>query len=171
MPKTITLLLHWIIAAASLADEHHEHPLSLQAYDCDDLRNLRDVSYSRGDTCLEKQGVTTIENITMQILQQTSHHRVNGYSCSLTMTRSVQYCGAYDHMTTFNKANLIGVPKRISITECRDIIATNTWMTPAGKQIRIENNQIAQYNYEGPGHTYVSDAGEVKCMGQDWSFN
>ena len=39
-----------------------DHPWSMQGYDCDDPRGLQDVTYSRGEACIEKMKIRHIRN-------------------------------------------------------------------------------------------------------------
>ena len=57
----------------------NDHPWSLQGYDCDDPRGLQDVTYSRGEACIEKMKVRHIRNATLNVLQKLSMRRKRGY--------------------------------------------------------------------------------------------
>ena len=72
----------------------NDHPWSLQGYDCDDPRGLQDVTYSRGEACIEKMKVRHIRNATLNVLQKLEYEKKTGVSCSVAMTRQVQYCGS-----------------------------------------------------------------------------
>ena len=48
----------------------NDHPWSMQGYDCDDPRGLQDVTYSRGEACIEKMKVRHIRNATIHVLQK-----------------------------------------------------------------------------------------------------
>ena len=70
----------------------------MQGYDCDDPRGLQDVTHSRGEACIEKMKVRHIRNATIHVLQKLEYEKKTGVSCSIAMTRQVQYCGSSDQM-------------------------------------------------------------------------
>ena len=96
-----------------------DHPWSMQGYDCDDPRGLQDVTYSRGEACIEKMKVRHIRNATIHVLQKLEYEKKTGVSCSIAMTRQVQYCGSSDHMTTYNRLSQTAVPSLVSVEDCK----------------------------------------------------
>ena len=60
-----------------------DHPWSMQGYDCDDPRGLQDVTYSRGEVCIEKMKVRHSRNATLHVLQKLEYEKKTGVSCSI----------------------------------------------------------------------------------------
>ena len=56
----------------------NDHPWSMQGYDCDDPRGLQDVTYSRGEACIEKMKVRHIRNATIHVLQKLEYEKKTG---------------------------------------------------------------------------------------------
>ena len=69
----------------------NDHPWSMQGYDCDDPRGLQDVTYARGEACIEKMKVRHVRNATIHVLKKLEYEKRTGVSCSVAMTRQVQY--------------------------------------------------------------------------------
>jgi len=61
-------------------DRTQDHPWSMQGYDCDDPRGLQDVTYSRGEACIEKMKVRHLRNATIHVLQKLEYEKKTGVS-------------------------------------------------------------------------------------------
>ena len=76
-----------------------EGPPTLGAYDCDDPRELRDVTNTGTENCQQLTTINHQENATYQILQTSYITRTTGYICRMVQTRTPNYPGTYDHQT------------------------------------------------------------------------
>ena len=56
--------------SGSRQDPIQEDPWSMQGYDYDDPKGLQDVTYARGEACIEKMKVCHVRNATVHILQK-----------------------------------------------------------------------------------------------------
>ena len=65
-----------------------DHPWSMQGYDCDDPRGLQDVTYSRGEACIEKMKVRHLRNATIHVLQKLEYEKKTGVSCACLLYTS-----------------------------------------------------------------------------------
>ena len=139
-------------------------------YDCDDPRGLQDVTYARGEACIEKMKVRHVRNATIHVLQRLEYEKRSGVSCSIALTRQVQYCGSSDHMTMYNKLTQTPVPTLVSVDDCKVMVGRKTYTTPGGRTVDLAMNSVTQVNYELIGHTFVDTDGEVECVGSSYSF-
>ena len=91
-------------------------------------------------------------------------------SCSIALTRQVQYCGSSDHMTMYNKLTQTAVPTLVSMDDCKVMVGRKTYTTPGGRVVDLAMNSVTQVNYELIGHTFVDTDREVECVGSSYSF-
>ena len=144
-----------------------EGPPMLEAYDCDDPRELRDVTNTRTENCHQLTTINHQENATYQILQTSHTTRTTGYICRMVQTRTPNYCGTYDHQTMLPLLKQTEIPKSLSPDVCRRMIRERKFTTARGDDVYVREDEVTTYFYEYPGKTYVSDE-EVKCMGERW---
>ena len=142
----------------------------MQGYDCDDPRGLQDVTYSRGEACIEKMKVRHLRNATIHVLQKLEYEKKTGVSCAVAMTRQVQYCGSSDHMTMYNRLTQTAVPSLISVEDCKTMATRRAYQVPDGRTVDLVMNSVVQVNYELIGRTFVDSDGEVECIGASYSY-
>ena len=159
---TVILLIQLVNFSCSA-----EGPPTLEAYDCDNPRELRDVTNTRTENCQQLTTINRQENATYQILQTSYTTRTTGYICRMVQTRTPNYCGAYDHQTMLPLLKRTEIPKSLSPDVCRRMIREKKFTTAMGNDIDIKEDEVTSYFYEYPGKTYVSN-GEVKCLGDRW---
>ena len=141
----------------------------LRGYDCSQPRNVKDVGYVGEPNCESNAKILEVKNASYQVLQEEKYHRVNGTTCSLTMTRVVRYCGTYDHQTALPQANLYEVMVPVAADQCQLWYRNLEYLNPHKESFPLKRSAVNTIAYEEVGRTYVS-GGEISCEGGDWKW-
>ena len=151
-------------------------PGALVAYSCEDPRvNITKVDLTRVGACKEPQVLSVSKNSTIQVLLKPDFQYLHVTSCFLTLTRTLEHCGMFSHVSPLSTTQRI---KKLSRTEChrvhstgeftlygqtfRDIAPNNT--TPlafiaAGQRDMHTGyceNQAVFHDYDGPHQKVVA---------------
>ena len=169
MDRMWPLALLCLLRIAPLSAVNTLDPRTLEAYDCDDPRDLQDVVNARRENCHHLANVERQENATLQLLQNAHTIRTTGHLCSVVLTRTPHYCGVYDHQTMYSRYKLTEVHRSVTPDVCRRMIRERKFTTNIGEEVDVRENEVTVYFYEHPGRTYVS-SGEVKCIGAKWTI-
>ena len=104
----------------------------------------------------------------MTILQRKSVQFIGGWSCSVVVSRFTDYCGSFGHSKHL-VAPAIEVNHPVTVTQCWDIINTESYTTPDNipRPIKLEaENIIAIYKLGviNVGDNSVTYHGQIKCV-------
>ena len=159
-----------IRAEASISDED----MFFEALDCSTPKNIVDTVTTLQDTCdhpIYDDDMIFAQNKSYVILQKRTTEKIDGYSCSMTITRRVIYCGVYDHTTESLKDAKYDEPVEISPETCRKWVETGSYRTPTKVDVPIKLNSVTVTSYFKAGKSYIADWGEIKCAGASFNVN
>ena len=136
------------------------------AHDCSSPTGVHATSSIIDEACNPRsiKTVTPRKEQEYHIYQQVDTREVKGYSCEKWVTRSVVYCGNYDHVTTMLGENYYKKPVTMTEDQCRQLI-TGKYYDMRGVDHTVAPNQKFQISYFRHGRTYFSK-GEGKCSGE-----
>jgi hypothetical protein len=137
------------------------------AYDCSKPYDIKDVSYSEGTHCVVNSKIDKRTNITYQVLQKERYRTAPGWSCSVTRTQTVHYCGVYDHQTYFGDRSYYNIPHEITTESCRRMWKELFYFDPMGNRHDVWRNKVNSIYYSEKGNSYLS-GGEISCTGEDY---
>ena len=165
------LLLAWGVLWTSTLSHCSQsfNNFTITAFDCSHPTNVRTETIEVMNACSMMERTPDRRNETLQLLQVTSFIHLDAYRCHLVQTRSVRYCGVYDHQTELGSFSFVQVPQNVSEEQCRQWIRTLQFTDVLGGShpLSLQSTTIAQV-YEA-GKEEVQD-GEVRCLGQDVNF-
>lgn len=137
---------------------------TLLGYDCTEPRGVQDIGHDDDDPCAITLPNLQTKNVTYQLVQREKWTRYSGHACILQETRTVSYCGVYDHQTRDPAKEYQTRPTRMTYPECDRVINTNLFRDPTGVTHDITLNQWQDWTYEQVGHTYYEDE-QLRCVG------
>lgn len=160
---------HYDLHAARRAPAGPNSPIL--AYDCSHPTHVFDTTHAEPSACdLQHHKVERTRNVTYQILQKTQSRTATGFLCRKTVSRSVYYCGVYDHMTVRPDLQFVAQHRTITNEDCEELWTSGTHRDPVGRKHPVDHNSVLYYAYYARGHTWTQN-GESKCQGEKWSVN
>ena len=138
---------------------------SIAYYDCHDIKNLLTFKITPA-TCghpypdQEKDTAPT----TLALLQQKSSTRITGHSCTIKVSRFVDYCGAYSHSKII-ETPVIEHSHVLAPFDCLDLIATKVFTTPDGIKRPVIPEAENIFSIEELGSINIGE-NTISCQGQ-----
>lgn len=157
------LLLCMAVTSATLTPRDNV----ITAYDCAAPQTIEDRALDRGGLkCEEQTKSKTIEkDREFQLLVDETVQVVQGQRCEILMSRTVSYCGNYDHQTLVSKFNFYNMPRPPTADECRSMFSTMSYTMPNGAKVKLAMGSTPA-TYQAVGRTFTSSGGaEVECEG------
>ena len=164
-----------LAAAGAVESTDLDHPTHggirepLQAFNCTEPMSIRPVTHARILGCAKPIRVHAQRNATFQLLSRERQETATGYSCSILDSRTVSYCGNYDHQTRYPKHEYDSKPLLVPEATCREMYQHHMYTDPAGDSHNIAVPGVTDFHWEEYGHTYSEDS-EVKCKGTSARF-
>jgi len=164
------LLVLWMSICLIILTVLADHHVNLfDAYDCSWPDKIQDVGYSVMTNCITDRRIVKTKNVTYQLLQKERHLRAEGWTCKMEKTKTVTYCGVYDHQTTYDPQTFYDFAVPVSASLCRDMWLTKSFNGPREKVFPLQINSINNIDYFEVGRSYI-EHGEVKCEGSDFQL-
>ena len=165
------LLLVWGLLGATtpISCSQPFNNFTIHAFDCSHPMNVRTETIEVMNACSMMERSPDRRNETLQLLQVTSFVHLDSFRCHLVQTRSVRYCGVYDHQTELGAYSFVQVPQNVSEEQCRQWIRTLQFEDLLGgtHPLGLQSTTIAQVYEAGKEEV---QGGEVRCLGQDVNF-
>ena len=137
----------------------------LTGYDCAKPLAVQDRALHREELdCRFTRKVASEHKKEFQLLALEPIQTLEGYRCEVLETKTVSYCGNYDHQTLLNEMNYYNKAVPPTIDECQKMWNRLEFLTPHGKTISLEKG-INQVTYQKLGSTWI-DNGEAHCKGE-----
>ena len=103
---------------------------SIEYFDCNDVTDLKTYKQERMCKLKPKTNSTTMKQFT--ILQKQDIQETTGFSCKITRSTIVEYCGAYSH-NKLAKVPEIEVHEAVTVEKCHHLVNTQSFITKEGK--------------------------------------
>jgi hypothetical protein len=139
-----------------------------KTFNCLKPSHIQDIWFTSDAKCKNNVQVQSQEKVSYQVLQCEKHQCQPRYTCSMTQTCIVQYCGMYDCQTALPMYSYYDIPVAILIQTCQTIYAECKFYK-GGVDHKVKMNSINLIKYEEVGRTYV-DGREVCCLRQEWKI-
>lgn len=98
-----------------------------------------------------------MRNATIQVLQSLNYEKKTGFSCSLEITRKVQYCGNCNNITIYNPLGMTRVPQVVPTLNCKKWFSSGYYNTQNGALIQVTLGSVKQVNYKSHRRTWVNN--------------
>ena len=119
------------------------------------------------------------EPSTYQVLQQEDDRRLDGFTCHITMTKTLVMCGNYDFQTSLSSENFYNEPIKVTVEECNRMAEDGIWVDTLGRPHPVtlgESTRVSYYEagreygtYPGEQNNHIEcEGGETKVNGQTW---
>ena len=140
----------------------------LHAYDCGQPTAIVDMGFDHTAVCMGKRGYVQRTAANFVILQHERQRTTPGYRCTIKESRTVTYCGNYDHQTTLDAYQHFGEEITVSVAECTQIRTQGTY-SRFGYENSVNKQGHSRLHIMQVGSSYVSSGmDEVHCQGGDW---
>ena len=133
----------------------------IKYHDC--LKPNHVVTYNLNEVC-KNEGVLETEKETLTLLQQRQFDKTSGYSCQITKSTFLLYCGAFSH-TKLASPPIIEVSVPLTGRECESLVATEKFRSMEGgtHPVKLGTESIFHVTEKGLLH---SSANAITCEGQ-----
>lgn len=138
------------------------------AYDCSWPKNIQEVNSATSAACITTKILSERKNVTYRLLQEGSRFPTKGYSCRLEGSRTITYCGTYDHQTVLEPATHYNDPQPVDAASCRQYWQTGIYIGPK-ENFKLERNTINIIQFQEVGYSDIS-GGEIICEGEDYLY-
>ena len=101
---------------------------------------------------------------TYNLLQQKQVTKLDGYSCQVTKSSFLLYCGAWSH-TKMAKIPKIEINQMVGTRDCENYLTTSVFKTLEGSTHRIKLNEETIFSVTEKGLIHDSSSG-VTCKGE-----
>lgn len=150
--------------------EDYDPERLLQAYDCSFPLQIQDLSSAHVFPCQLPSAPILSEVKQYLLLQKEKRREIAAYQCQLLLTRTVDYCGVYDHQTRYPEKEFYLSPQVVDAATCLTWHLKRTFSHPdtqVSQELKWGENEIHYYRHgpEGAGHAYTTPQGELKCIG------
>ncbi len=113
--------------------------------------------------CAHKQGIANQTEKSFLLLQRAEYLRTTAFTCSVTYTRLVHYCGMSSHQTFVPHQSVMDIPEEVDVGTCQE------WWRKGeavfgGQKFQLSPNATNHITYESIGET-TSTARSVNCEG------
>ena len=137
----------------------------LTAYDCAKPLAVEDRALHQEELdCRMQHEVAREKKKEFQLLALEPIQTLEGYRCEIQDTKTMSYCGNYDHQTLLNKYNYYKKHMPPSISDCARMWNHKEYVTPKGESISLGIG-INNFNYQSVGNTWIDDK-EAHCLGE-----
>ena len=150
----------------------------LQGYDCSEPRGVLDRALNSDDLMCDTQHrhIAMEKNVTYQLLVRETNQRFKGWRCEIRDSRSVHYCGNYDHQTAYERLNYRKLPLHMDPMDCRLMVDRKEYQDPKGKKHTINKGGVTLVFYEEIGTTWATgttpdSTSEIECQGGKWEID
>ena len=99
------------------------------------------------------------------ILQKMRNKVMKGHKCQVKRSKWMLYCGAFSHEKMIEIPQ-IEINQDISISQCEDMISTNTFISEFGTTHGVALNEETVFSVNERGVTHTESNGKVWCQGQ-----
>lgn len=164
-------LVSFLLALPAALAEHR-----IRVHDCRQPVNITAVASgapAEPDPCItEPNAVLQEKEATFALLARENVQTLDGYRCTIRDTRTVSYCGNYDHSTPFAKFNYQNVPAAVSVRECSRMLR-GEYTDPRGTSHKIEVGKVNILHYQSVGKTTATGnpINEIECVGDDFKVD
>ena len=100
---------------------------TVKYFDCNEPVAV--TTYQHMTACEHQQDKVDCQPETYRILQKNSTQRLKGYSCTISRSSIVHYCGAYSHSKIAEPPE-IEIPESISKENCQRLVRQQSFRTP-----------------------------------------
>ena len=152
----------------------------VEGYDCSHPTAVLDMSFSNPEYCPAAADPVETQHKAYVLLQREVNRKVDGYRCRVKLTRTVNYCGNFDHQTNYPDYSFHDREVTFSAEACREAVENKK--VNLGESMGIDQGDnrnsphTAYVNVPGVGHivTYLrgftthTETGEVYCGGDTW---
>jgi hypothetical protein len=168
-----TILVLQVNGALALSDHDKQvisydcgNPSGIQAYDTGEQNHWCDLNPLLDNTKTD----IIITNVSYVLLQKVLRVRIKIRTCKVTETVVPMYCGHYDHQTMVTPLAKWGVPRRVPAHLCQQWWLNKDNNSAVSSQHPLMVNATTIILMETLGRTWVTEAGEVKCKGENFDY-
>ena len=99
------------------------------------------------------------------ILQKMRNKVLKGHKCQVKRSKWTMFCGAFSHEKMIEIPQ-IEINQEISISQCEDMISTNTFISEYGTTHGVALNEETVFSVNERGVVHTESSGKVWCQGQ-----
>ena len=139
---------------------HQATSYNVRYQDCSNPETISEVNLHQA--CAKPEGQSP-EKKKYTIIQRRTHEKAKGYSCRVTRSSLVMYCGAYSHQK-FAEPPKIEIPVDVSSHECLSMVENKRYISHYGTTHTVEIGEtIFTVSEKG---VIKAENGNVYCEGE-----